>query len=322
MDGSNITLFQASILGIIQGLTEFLPISSSAHLRVVPSFLGWGDPGAAYTATLQLGSVLAVVTYFRKQLVQLATGTFEAIKKRDFSTTEFKLTAGIMVGTIPICLIGLLLKNMLEQTESPLRSLWLIGAASIGMGLLLIVAERMGSQKRSLNDMSIKDGLIVGLGQAMALIPGCSRSGSTLTFSLFLGLNRADSARFSFLLGVPAIVLSGIVEVKELFKQGLGDAGMVSLAAGLLTSTIVSYLSIVWMIKFLERHSTMCFVAYRMVFGVAVLALALNIIGPIGIVPQPAVSLRVETSRVGTTAACRSSNIVNTQPAISFTANR
>ncbi|MBX9693839.1 MAG: undecaprenyl-diphosphate phosphatase [Cyanobacteria bacterium] len=298
MDGSNITLFQASLLGVIQGLTEFLPISSSAHLRVVPSFLGWGDPGAAYTAVLQLGSVVAVITYFRKQLYQLATGTIESIAKRDFSSTEFKLTAGIIIGTIPICVIGLALKHLLEQAGSPLRSLWLIGAASIAMGILLIFAERIGSQKRSLQDMGIKDGLIVGLGQAMALIPGCSRSGSTLTVSLFLGLNRADSARFSFLLGVPAIVLSGLVEVKELFDVGLGNTGLVSLGAGLLTSTVVSYLSIVWMIKFLERHSTMCFVAYRMVFGVAVLAFALNLISPIGILPQPTVSLGVETVRV------------------------
>lgn len=236
--------------------------------------LGWGDPGAAYSAVLQLGSVIAVLSYFRGHLIKLAVGSFKALKEKNYASEEFRISAGIAIGTIPICIIGLFLKGIIEHDNSPLRALWLIGVVSIVMGVLLLVAEKIGSQKRNLYQMGIKDGLLVGLGQAMALIPGCSRSGSTLTVSLFLGLNRADSARFSFLLGIPAIVLSGLVELKEMLEVGLGDSAITSLAVGLLSSTVVSYLSIAWLIKYLERHSTKVFVIYRILFGIVVLWMA------------------------------------------------
>jgi len=257
---------------VVQGLTEFLPISSSAHLRVVPAVLGWGDPGAAYSAVLQLGSVVAVIAYFWHYLVRISLGTITALKKRDYGAEDCRLAFGIIIGTAPICVIGLLVKKLLEQSDSPLRALWLVGTASIVMGLLLVIAEVVGKRKRNLSNMGVLDGLLVGIGQAFALIPGCSRSGSTLTAAMLLGLNRADAARFSFLLGIPAIVLSGLVELKELFEIGLGDSGLPALAIGLVASTVVSYLAIDWMIKFLEKHSTWIFVVYRVIFGVAVLA--------------------------------------------------
>ncbi|MBZ0186700.1 MAG: undecaprenyl-diphosphate phosphatase [Candidatus Obscuribacterales bacterium] len=271
MVSDSISIFEASVLGVVQGLTEFLPISSSAHLRVVPAFLGWKDPGAAYSAVLQLGSVVAVIAYFWHYLIKIAVGTFGSISKKDYTSEDFRLAAGIIIGTAPICIIGLALKKILEQADSPLRALWLIGTVSIIMGLALVVAEFFGKKKRSLKDLSIMDGFLVGVGQAFALIPGCSRSGSTLTAAMLLGLNRADAARFSFLLGIPAIVLSGLVELKELFEIGLSTDGLPALAVGLVASTVVSYLAIDWMIKFLEKHATWAFVIYRVIFGISVI---------------------------------------------------
>ncbi|MDZ4835927.1 MAG: undecaprenyl-diphosphate phosphatase [Candidatus Melainabacteria bacterium] len=274
MASESITLVEALVLGVVQGLTEFLPISSSAHLRVVPAALGWHDPGAAYSAVLQLGSVLAVITYFFKQCVGIAVGSVKAIKEKDYSAPDFRLAVGIIVGTAPICVLGLLLKKLLESDNSPLRSLMVIGIVSIVMGLMLIVAEKFGSQKKNLEQVSIHEGFLVGLGQALALIPGCSRSGSTLTVAMLLGLNRADAARFSFLLGIPAILLSGLLELKELIEVGFLQSDVVNLAAGLVASTVVSYAAIFWLIKYLQNHSTWVFVVYRMIFGVFVIWLS------------------------------------------------
>lgn len=281
MAGNSVTLLESAVLGVVQGLTEFLPISSSAHLRVLPVLFGMQDPGAAYTAVIQLGSVVAVIAYFWKDLLGLATGSVLAIKDKDLASHELRLAAGIIFGTIPICIIGFLLKGTLLSPDSPLRALWLVGAASIVMGLLLVLAEKLGTQKRTLQNMGLQDCLLVGLGQVMSLVPGCSRSGSTLTVAMLLGMNRPDAARFSFLLGIPAIVISGIVELYDLYKEGLGDAGYASLAAGLVVSAIVSYLSIAWLIKFLQNHSTWCFVIYRLIFGAYVLALGLGMVPPL-----------------------------------------
>lgn len=271
MATESISIVEATVLGVVQGLTEFLPISSSAHLRVVPTFIGWGDPGAAYSAVLQLGSVAALLAYFARQITSISLGFVNAIKEKDYQSSDFKLFTGIIIGTAPICIIGLAIKSLLEQKDSPLRSLELIATVSIVMGLLLVVAEVVGNQKKNLKQMGIKDGFLVGLGQALALIPGCSRSGSTLTVAMLLGLNRADAARFSFLLGIPAVVLSGLLELKELFEIGIADIGIPGLICGLIASTVVSYLAIAWMIKFLEKHSTWWFVVYRVLFGAFIL---------------------------------------------------
>lgn len=265
---------EAIVLGVVQGLTEFLPISSSAHLRIVPAVLNWPDPGVAYDAVIQLGSVLAVITYFARDLMKIGVGAFKGLQQRDFESQDVRIAGAILIGTLPICILGLLLKPLLEQDGSPIRSPMVIGIASIVMGLLLMVAEKVGTHQRSIDTIYGRDGFLVGLGQALALIPGCSRSGSTLTVAMLLNLKREDAARFSFLLGIPAIVLSGLLELKSMLKTGLEGAGMMSLLVGLGVSTLVSYAAIAWMLKYLQKHSTWVFVGYRLLFGSAVLALA------------------------------------------------
>jgi undecaprenyl-diphosphatase len=272
-DGS-MPITEAIILGIVQGVTEFLPISSTAHLRIVPALLGWGDPGAAYSAVIQLGSVLAVFGYFWKDIVTITGGALSAARKQDFGDHNVRLLGGILLGTLPICILGLLLKHMLEADNSPLRSLFVIGGASIFMACFLFLAEKIGTHKRTLADIGARDGLLVGLGQAMALIPGCSRSGSTLTVAMFLNLNRADAARFSFLLGIPATLLGGLVELKHMFEAGLSNAGTIDLIVGLVVSAVVSYAAIAWLIKYLQNHATWVFVGYRLIFGAVVITLA------------------------------------------------
>lgn len=279
MSVTNIPINEAVILGIVQGLTEFLPISSSGHLRVVPSLLrlvdpSFNDPGVAYSAVIQLGSVLAVLTYFFKDLLQIATGSLKAMQEKNYANHDLRMLGAIIVGTIPICVLGLIAKPMLEQDDSPLRSIVVVGTASIVMGLLLLVAEKIARHVRGISDVAGKDGFLVGLGQAMALIPGCSRSGSTLTMALFLGFKRDEAARFSFLLGIPAIILSGLLELKHMTEHGLEGAAMSSLLIGLVVSTVASYAAIAWMLKYLKTHSTLVFVIYRILFGSAIIWLA------------------------------------------------
>ncbi|MEG5056654.1 undecaprenyl-diphosphate phosphatase [Microcoleus sp. A2-C5] len=267
-----LNLVQTIVLGIVQGLTEFLPISSSAHLKVVPIALGWGDPGVAYTAIIQLGSIVAVLWYFWKDLTTITLGAVNAVMRRDYESQEFKMALGIALGTIPIVFFGLLIKILVPDFDkSPLRSLASIAIASIVMSLLLAIAEKIGTRDRTYEKLTVKDGILMGLGQAMALIPGCSRSGSTLTAGLFMGLERAAAARFSFLLGIPAITLAGLVELKGALGEGMGDAGVVTLAIGTISAFVFSYLSIAWLMKFLQTQNTWVFVWYRLAFGVAIL---------------------------------------------------
>lgn len=270
------SILESVVLGVVQGVSEFLPISSTAHLRVVPSLLGWPDPGAALSAVIQLGSVIAVISYFRNDIVQILRGALKAISKKDFGDENFRLFAGILIGTLPICILGLLLKHVLEQSGGPLRSLLVIGLSSIFMALFLLFAESRNRQNRDMAALGARDGLLVGLGQALALIPGCSRSGSTLTVAMLLNIKREEAARFSFLLGIPAITLSGLLEFKELIGQGLDQARGTDLAVALVVSTLVSYLSIAWLLKFLRSHSTKGFVAYRLAFGLIVLSLSMS----------------------------------------------
>ncbi|MCC3432252.1 MULTISPECIES: undecaprenyl-diphosphate phosphatase [unclassified Microcoleus] len=267
-----LNLVQTIVLGIVQGLTEFLPISSSAHLKVVPIALGWGDPGVAYTAVIQLGSIVAVLWYFWKDLTAITFGAVNAVMRRDYESQEFKMALGIGLGTIPILFFGLLIKILVPDFDkSPLRSLASIAIASIFMSLLLATAEKIGKRSRTYEKLTVQDGILMGLAQAMALIPGCSRSGSTLTAGLFMGLERGAAARFSFLLGIPAITLVGLVELKGVLGEGIGDAGVVTLAVGTISAFVFSYLSIAWLMKFLQTQNTWVFVWYRLAFGVAIL---------------------------------------------------
>ena len=259
------------VLGVVQGLTEFLPISSTAHLKVVPVVLGWGDPGVAVTAVIQLGSIVAVLGYFRRDLRQVAFATLQALRQRSWQAPEARLGLAIVLGTVPIVLAGLAIKRLVPDFDhSPLRSLHSIGIVSIVMALLLALAEQLGRRRRQLDDVHIRDGVLVGLAQALAVIPGVSRSGSTLTASLFDGWRRADAARFSFLLGIPAISLAGLVELKDAFSEP-SSAGPLPLLVGVLSAMVVSWLAIAWLLRFLQKHSTWWFVGYRLLFGLALL---------------------------------------------------
>ncbi len=268
----DIDVFEALVLGIVQGLTEFLPISSTAHLKVVPVVFGWGDPGVAFTAVIQLGSIAAVLWYFWKDITEVISGSIQAIMRREYDSPEFQIGLGIVIGSLPIIIGGLLIKVLIPDFDnSPLRSLAAIACASIFMSLLLAIAEKLGKRKRDYNQVTLKDGIMMGLAQAMALIPGCSRSGSTLTAGLFLGLERAAAARFSFLLGIPAITLAGLVEMKDAIKQ-IPEMGPLPLIVGIVSAGVVSYACIAWLLKFLQTQNTWLFVWYRLLFGVVILS--------------------------------------------------
>jgi undecaprenyl-diphosphatase len=269
---ANLTVLQAIVLGIVQGLTEFLPISSTAHLKAVPVALGWGDPGVSFTAVIQLGSIAAILWYFWQDLVQVISGMLTAMHKRDYQARDFRIGLGIGLGTIPILVCGLMIKVFIPDFDrSPLRSMASIAIASIVMALLLALAEYIGTRKRQYDDLGTKDGIWMGLAQTLALVPGVSRSGSTLTAGLFIGLERAAAARFSFLLGIPAITIAGLVELPELLKLGQSGAGFLPIIAGLIASVASSYAAIAWLLRYLQTHNTWIFVWYRLGFGVAIL---------------------------------------------------
>ncbi|MBE9190215.1 undecaprenyl-diphosphate phosphatase [Gloeocapsopsis crepidinum LEGE 06123] len=267
-----INVFQSIFLGMVQGITEFLPISSTAHLKVVPVVLGWGDPGVAYTAIIQLGSISAVLWYFWNDLKQITTGIVKAIATSNYNSYDFRLGLGIILGSIPIIFFGLLIKFFIpDYDNSPVRSLAAIALTSIGLSLLLGLAEQVGKRKRDLDSLKLRDSILVGLAQSLSLIPGVSRSGSTLTAALFTGLDRAPAARFSFLLGIPAISLAGLVELKGAIEIGLGNTGIMPLIVGTISAAVFSYAAIAWLLRFLQTHNTWVFVAYRLAFGIAIL---------------------------------------------------
>ena len=260
------------ILGVVQGLTEFLPISSTAHLKVVPVLAGWGDPGVSITAVIQLGSIAAVIAYFRNDLNNVLRGITAAVARGQWREPEARLGLAMAVGTLPILFAGFLIKVFWPgYATSPLRSVPAIAIVSIVMALLLALAEQFGPRIKNLDQVQGRDGLVVGLAQVLALIPGVSRSGSTLTASLFDGWQRADAARFSFLLGIPAISIAGLVELKDAFADP-SSGGVLPLLVGIVSAAVVSWLAIDWLIRYLQRHSTWIFVAYRLLFGVLLLA--------------------------------------------------
>jgi undecaprenyl-diphosphatase len=263
--------WRALVLGVVQGLTEFLPISSTAHLKVVPVLLGWGDPGVAFTAVIQLGSIVAVFAYFRSDLLEVCRGVSRAIRHGQWSDPAARLGTAIALGTVPIVLAGLALKLWVpDYDNAPVRSMASIAIVSIVMALLLALAELVGRRRRTLEGVRPLDGLLVGLAQTLALVPGVSRSGSTLTAALFDGWERAAAARFSFLLGLPAITLAGLVELKGALEAPT-HGGPVPLLVGIVAAAVVSWLAIAWLLHFLQRHSTWLFVVYRLAFGLAIL---------------------------------------------------
>jgi len=260
---------QAGVLGIVQGLTEFLPISSTAHLRIVPALAGWPDPGAPFTAVVQLGTMLAIVVYFWRELLQVTLAWFRGLVDASVrGSLEYKLGWYLIIATIPVGVLGLIFS---DQIETGARNLWLIAGAMIGLGLVLALAERVGSRKRVEEEITTTDAVVVGTAQALALVPGVSRSGSTITAGLFRGLTREAAARFSFLLSVPAVVLSGAYEAVNPGAGKSQGAGLTGLAV--LFAFVVGIASIHWLMKWLAHHSTSIFIYYRIALGILLLVL-------------------------------------------------
>ncbi len=238
---------KVALLGLVQGITELLPISSTAHMRIVPALLGWQDPGSAFSAAMQLAALTAVVSYFWSDVSQLATNSLRAVANRDFRDRHFRFSVGILLATIPI------------------------GIACIVMAVLLALAEIFARHRRTLENTSAIDAMIVGIAQIGALIPGVSRSGSTLTAALALGLKRDEAARFSFLLGLPAIALAGFKELWELHKVQLSADGWSLLLVGLVVASISAFCAIWGLMRVLERFSAWPFVIYRGVLGIVLI---------------------------------------------------
>jgi undecaprenyl-diphosphatase len=262
---------QATVLGIVQGLTEFLPISSSAHLLIVPRLLGWADPGAAFTAVIQLGTMAAVLIYFRQDIVRVTWTWLRSLGDKGLrAELDARMGWYIIWGTVPVSVFGLAFDH---QIEGPARNLWINATMLIVMGLLLMVAEWYGRQRREIVDLNLRDGLIIGAFQALALVPGSSRSGSTITGGLFLGYTREAAARYSFLLSIPAVVLSGLFELRKIGDPGGGGLPVAGTAVATIVSFVVGYASIAWLLRFLIRHSTLLFVYYRVALGGVVLGL-------------------------------------------------
>lgn len=259
-------LWLAALLGIVQGLTEFIPVSSTAHLRVVPALLGQPDPGAAYTAVIQLGTLIAVLAYFARDLVGLPIALV-----KDPSSPDGRLPLLLAAGTVPIVIAGLALKKYIEHD---LRSLYVIAAALIVVGLAMAVIDRYAAGRgahRPLAGITYTDAILVGLAQTLALVPGVSRSGATICMTLLLGFSRSDAARFSFLLSIPAIAGAGIFEARSAFRD-LGPGALPALLVGTATAAVSGYLSIAWLIKWLGSHDLVGFAIYRILAGIALLA--------------------------------------------------
>jgi undecaprenyl-diphosphatase len=278
---------QAVILGIVQGVTEFLPISSTAHLIIFRDVFEWGavtcDAKAlaagcitrvgwskAALDGIQFGSVIAVIIYFWHDITKLLKGAWQALLTQDWQREEWKIVLGIALGSIPALVLAVLIKKVFDLN---LESAQGIGFMSILMALLLGVAENYGSRKRNFSKLRTSDGVLVGLGQMLSLYPGVSRSGSTLTTALLLGLDRQTAARFSFLLGLPVLTIATLSQTKEVLQE---TAMRLPMLVGILSTLLFSYLSIAWLMRFLQRQSTWVFVFYRLAFGSAILIAVFN----------------------------------------------
>jgi undecaprenyl-diphosphatase len=265
---------RVALLGVIQGLSELLPISSTAHMRIVPALFGWRDPGSAFSAAMQLAALAAVVSYFRKDIRQLATGATDALRAGRWADPDLRFVIGIGIGTVPLLIAGALLSPVLNACDSPLRTLPVVGIACLIMGLLLILSELVASHRRRLPQSTLLDAIVIGLAQVGALIPGVSRSGSTLTAALLLGFQRTDAARFSFLLGLPAIFLAGMREIWILRGAGLGVEGWSVLATGIVVASISAFAAVWLLMRILERFATWPFALYRIVLGAALIIMS------------------------------------------------
>ncbi len=272
-------LFQAILLGIVQGLTEFLPISSTAHLKIVPVLLGWSDPGAAFTAVIQIGTLAAVLLYFWTDIWRIGRATLAGIATgRPLETHDARLGWMIALATVPIVVAGLLFQDAIRTT---LRSLYVISASLIGLAILLAIAElyvrweqRRGKPLKQLGRVGFGEAIVIGLAQAVALVPGSSRSGVTITGGLFCGLSREAAARFSFLCSLPSIFAAGVYELyKERTTLLASQSDAVNLLAATFAAAIIGYWSIGLLLRILRTRTTLVFIVYRLVVGLALLGL-------------------------------------------------
>jgi undecaprenyl-diphosphatase len=276
---TDMSWIQVIVLSIVQGLTEFLPVSSSGHLRIV-SELFWGqDAGASFTAVIQLGTELAVVVFFANMIWQILTGWFKGWVDKESRGQDWQMGWFVIVGSIPIGILGLLGKDLIRDA---LRNLWITASMLILFSLVFIVAERVGKKNRGFDDLTMKDAIVMGLCQCLALIPGVSRSGGTISGGLFLGLDREVATRFSFLLAIPAVLASGLFSLPDAFDPAAGQAASgMQLLVGTSIAFVVGYASIAWLLKFVSNHSFEWFAAYRIPVGILVMILlAIGVLQP------------------------------------------
>jgi undecaprenyl-diphosphatase len=259
-----LTILQAAVLGLVQGITEFLPISSTAHLRLVPALLAWPDGGAAFAAVIQLGTLFAVVGYFLRDLGRMLAAAARAETRRSL---DARLLLYIIAGTVPIGVAGLLARHAIE---GPLRSLAVIASMLIVVGVAMGVTEKTARFERPFETISLRDALVVGLAQALALLPGTSRSGITLVAAMLLGFRRDAAARFSFLLSIPAVAAAGVFELPKLLHER--EVGIAALVTGLAVAFVSGYLSVSWLLRFLRTRTTFAFVVYRVILGLFILS--------------------------------------------------
>lgn len=262
---------QVIVLSIVQGLTEFLPVSSSGHLRIV-SELFWGeDAGASFTAVIQLGTELAVLVFFAKDIWRILTGWFAGLADKTKRGFDYRMGWMVIVGTIPVGLAGVLLKDLIREN---FRNLWITATVLILFSLVFILAERTGKKTRGFEQLTMRDAIVMGLWQCLALIPGVSRSGGTISGGLFLNLDREVATRFSFLLAIPAVLASGLFSLPDAFAPQAGQAATgLQLFVGSAIGFVVGYISIAWLLKFVSNHSFAWFAAYRIPLGLIVMVL-------------------------------------------------
>jgi undecaprenyl-diphosphatase len=265
------TIWDSIILGIVEGLTEFLPVSSTGHLTIVSKILGLkiDDPSiTGFTAVIQVGAIAAVVLYFWKDIARIAVAWVRGLAKPEYRG-EFDHRMGwyVIVGSVPIVIVGFLARHLIS---GPLRSLWWVAAALIGWSIVMVAAERLGTKERPLTRITFMDALVMGLVQCLALIPGISRSGATISAGLFRGLDRVAATRISFLLGIPALVGAGVYELKDALH---GTVGAVPLLVGTVVSFIVAYASIAWLLRFVAKHTIEVFAFYRVLLGIVLVIL-------------------------------------------------
>lgn len=274
------TWTQVIVLSIVQGLTEFLPVSSSGHLRII-SELFWGqDAGASFTAVIQLGTEAAVLVFFAKTIWQIIVGWVRGLFNKEQRGQDYKMGWMVIIGTIPVSVIGFFGRDLIREG---LRNLWITATVLVLFSFVFIFAEKFGKKQRSFEELNMKDAVIMGFAQCLALIPGVSRSGGTVSAGLFMNLDREVATRFSFLLAIPAVLASGLFSLPDAFAPQAGQAASaLQLGVGTLITFVLGYLSIAWLLKFVAHHSFAWFAAYRIPVGLAVMALlAFGVLQPV-----------------------------------------